>query len=142
MVKNGYSKFIFTNQGHQRRVRLLEKATPVNPTTTVKRPKQARPPQYPPPYRSRDFRHFDRDYNDLGSDDDVTVPLNVKQQKEGVIMCTTQKQVRHHIVNLLSTCQLLTFWGYFLGLNFRTYLKKVSKLINRISIYVTEGRLR
>ena len=117
MVKNGYSKFIFTNQGHQRRVRLLEKATPVNPTTTVKRPKQARPPQYPPPYRSRDFRHFDRDYNDLGSDDDVTVPLNVKQQKEGVIMCTTQKQVRH-IVNLLSTCQLLTkmkasIWGFF-----------------------------
>ena len=118
VVNNGYSKYIFTNQGHQRRVRLLEKATTVNPTTTVKRPKQARHPQYPPPYRSRDFRHFDRDYNDFGSDDDVTVPLNVKQQKEGVIMCTTQKQVTHHIINLLSTCQLITkmkasFWGFF-----------------------------
>ena len=103
VVKNGYSNLLLTNQGHQRRVRLLEQAT-VNPTT-AKRPKQARPPQYPPPYRSRDFRHFDRDYNDFGSDDDATVPLNVKQQKEAVSMCTTagasQKQVRQSL-NMLT----------------------------------------
>ena len=85
--QNCFSK----NQGHPRRVRLLEKPT------SLKRTKQARPPQYPPPYRSRDIRDFDRvrDYNDFGSDDDVTIPLNAKLQKEVVAMCTatTQKQV-------------------------------------------------
>ena len=62
-----------------RRVRLVEK-----PTTLKRTIRQNRPPKYPPPYRSRDYCDFD-------SDEEVTIPLTARQQKEGS-MCTSGSQ--------------------------------------------------